>query len=266
MDHRRWTVALFATLLSALSYAQPEELVVVGAAPEKIENHVGSLLDISTEGQISRWNDPICPRVIGLTQDYIDLLSASLGSAATAVRITVAGEGCNPNLLIFFSGNAAQTTEQLVNHFGVAMRQAGQLRLQQFSDSEAPIRWISTFDPCGFGCRLANSRIIASSAPSVQRMWAVVDLNKIQRRPFQDVADFISFVALANPSAVPKTTLPSILDLFDIAADGKTLLGLTMYDEVYLDALYSVPMDRYANQQQGAISARMLTRLNELSR
>ena len=266
MDYRQWLLALITTMLSVLTYALPEEVVVVGAAPEKIENHVGALLDVSIDDQISRWNDPICLRVVGLTQDYIELLTASLRPAANTVRITVADEGCNPNLLVFFTGNAVETTQGIANHFGLAMRQAGQRRLQQFLDSEAPIRWISTFDPCGFGCRLANSRIIASSAPSVQRMWVVVDLTKIQMRPFQNITHFISFVALTNPSAAQETTLPSILDLFDDAADGKTLQGLTMYDEVYLDALYSVPMDRYAKQQQGAISARMLTRLNELSR
>jgi len=40
--------------------------------------------------------------------------------------------------------------------------------------------------------------------------------------------------------------------------------GMSMYDQAYLDALYTVPMDRYIETQRNAISGLMLTQLNAL--
>jgi hypothetical protein len=258
----RLILVLAATLFSGLIRAEPEEVVVVGTALNTLVTHVSSIVSVNRENQIARWNRSLCVRVEGLPEEHHRILRERLAQASQSVRISLLDAGCAENVLLFFASDAGTVSQQLAQHFEIPLRQDGIERVQDFVASEAPVRWINTFNRCGFGCRLANSRITASSAPSVDFMLLVVDVTHIEERHFRDVADYLAFVILSNPSPQPKPAVDSILSLFNAPQQGSSPEGLSVYDQLYLEALYSVPMDRFLETQRNAISGRMLTRLN----
>lgn len=244
--------------------AEPEEVVVVGTAYNKVLSHVSGIVSANRENQIARWNSSLCLRVEGLPSELKAIIRQRLTLASAPVRLSVLGEGCAHNVLLFFSSDASSVSHQLAEHFEVPLRQDSTRRVTNFMDSRAAVRWINTYDRCGFGCRLANSRITASSAPSINFMLVVVDIAQIQGHSFQDIADYLAFVILSNPSPQAAPALNSVLGLFDSAPGTSAKGGLSTYDQVYLDALYTLPMDRYVETQRNAISASMLARLATL--
>lgn len=262
-----WLPVILSAFLLILSVAstpvkaEPEEVVVIGTAFEKVTTHVSALRSVSLEDQIARWNRPLCLRDEGLAEEHHQTLRNRVTRATRDIRISLADEGCNPNVMLFFSADAKTTAEQLNAHFEIPLRQAGPQRVRQFLESEAPVRWITTFDPCGFGCRLANSRITASTAPALQLMIVVVDVPQIQQHNFQSVADYLAFVMLTNPSPEGSPALDSILSLFSSSDTSSGVVGLSLYDRLYIEALYWVPMDQYASRQGHAISSRMMSLL-----
>jgi len=253
-------LALFTGWVSA----EPEEVVVVGTALKKLVTHVSGIVTVNRENQIARWNSPLCLRVEGLPSELKTTLRDRVRRAAEQVRISLLDEGCAQNVLLFFATEADSVSQQLAKHFEIPLRQDSTARVQDFMASHAPVRWINTYDRCGFGCRLANSRITASSAPSIDFMLLVVDATQIEGRHFEDIADYLAFVILTNPSPHSRPMVESVLGVFDGKPTAKSMGGMSMYDQAYLDALYTVPMDRYIETQRNAISGLMLTQLNAL--
>lgn len=257
------TAILLSALASACIQAQPEEVVVIGTAFDKITTHVSAMVTVSRDDQIARWNRPLCVRAEGLSQQHQITLLSRFALAAENTRLSVTDNACNPNVLVFFASDAAATTGQLAEHFEIPLRQAGPDKVNAFKTSRAPARWITTFDPCGFGCRLANSRISASTAPALQLMIIVVDIAQIKDHDFESVADYLALVALTNPSSEGSPSPDSILTLFTSSTVGNRTQRFSTLDAVFIEALYTVPMDRYAKSQQHAISSRMATLLYE---
>jgi len=260
----RLVVALALAFFIDFVKAEPEEVVVVGTALNKLVTHVSGIVSVNRDNQIARWNSSLCLRIEGLPSQQQRILRDRVADASSKVRISVLDEGCAENVLLFFASDAGRVSQQLARHYEIPLRQDSNVRVQDFMESPAPVRWINTYDRCGFGCRLANSRITASSAPAVDFMLIVVDVTQAQGRYFQDIADYVAFVILANPSPQSKPAVESVLRLFDTAPKAATMGGISIYDQVYLDALYSVPMDRYIDGQRNAISSLMLTQLNSL--
>lgn len=254
---------LLAMMVSTVS-AEPEEVVVVGISTRKLVDHVAGIVSVNRENQLARWNSSLCLRIEGLPSTQHAIIRERLADASDKVRLSLLAEGCAHNVLLFFAANAADVSQRLAQHFEVPLRQDSTARVQAFMATTAPIRWINTYDRCGFGCRLANSRITASSAPSVDFMLLIVDTTQIEGRRLQDIADYIAFVILANPSPTARPQLSSVLSLFSAAPNRTAIGGMSQYDRAYLEALYSVPMDRYVENQRNALGSTMLSRLNSM--
>ena len=257
-------LTLTAVLCCGMIRAEPEEVVVVGTALDTIVTHVSSIVSVNRDNQIARWNRSLCLRTEGLPEDHLHILRERVANASQSVRLSLLDEGCAENVLLFFASDAERVGRQLAQHFEIPLRQDGIARVQNFMASQAPVRWINTYDRCGFGCRLANSRITASSAPSIDFMLIVVDVTQIEDSDFEDIADYIAFVILTNPALQPKPAVESILSLFDGWQSDVPIGGLSIYDQAYLEALYTVPMDRFLDGQRHAIGGRMFSRLNAL--
>jgi hypothetical protein len=146
----------------------------------------------------------LCLRTEGLPEEQSCILRERPANASQSVRLSLLDEGCAENVLLFFASDAERVSRQLSQHFEIPLRQDGIARLQNFMASQAPVRWINTYDRCDFGCRLANSRITASSAPSIDFMLIVVDVTQIEDSDFEDIAAYIAFVILTNPAPQPK--------------------------------------------------------------
>lgn len=263
-----WKLAM-AGVLSALCLTaaaqsdvnEPEEVVVTGTAPEALEVHVEALMYPGLTDQIARWNEPLCPSFANLGEKQAKVIKDHMEKLAKDVRITVGGDGCQPNVLLLFTGDADATAKGVVDHFDYSIRIDGAERIDPFLNSDKAMRWLATFDRCGFGCELPNSRITAPTAPSITRMIFVIDAKLLGGRDIKDIADYIAFATLVNPSPNGAPGLDSILKVFD--APPNKIVGLSPYDHAYLDAVYTMRMDRFSHQQKTAISSLMLAELNK---
>ena len=266
---RRSTVQYLLGILLAssggLASSQPEEVVVTGTALPLLVTHVEGIVAVNRDNQLTRWNSSLCLRIEGLPADQHAIIRERLSHASKKVRISLLKAGCAENVLLFFASNPKEISQSLAKHFEVPLRQDSTARVQQFMADRAPVRWITTYDRCGFGCRLANSRITASSAPAVNFMLLVVDTNQIRRRRMQDIAEYVAFVVLGNPAPHAQPAVHSVLSLFETNADSSETAGMSIYDQAYLEALYTLPMDRYIDSQRNTIGNAMLVRLNEMN-
>lgn len=244
--------------------SEPEEVLVTGTPLPLLVTHVQGIVTVNRDNQLARWNSSLCLRIEGLPADQHAIIRERLSHASEKVRISLLDVGCAENVLLFFASDAAQISQTLAKHFAVPLRQDSTARVEQFIDNTTPARWITTYDRCGFGCRLANSRITASTAPAINFMLVVVDVTQIQGRPMREIAEYLAFVVLANPAPYAKPAVGSILSLFETIVDVSSTTGLSVYDYAYLEALYTQPMDRFIDSQRNAISSQMLSRLNAL--
>ena len=256
---------LLLACVAGFASSEPEEVLVTGTALPLLVTHVEAIVTVNRDNQLARWNSSLCLRIEGLPSDQHAIIRERLSHASEKVRISLLDVGCAENVLLFFASDAAQISRSLAAHFEVPLRQDSTARVQQFITDTAPARWITTYDRCGFGCRLANSRITASSAPAINFMLLVVDVQQIQRRPMREIAEYLAFAVLANPAPHAKPAVDSVLSLFETTVDVSSTTGLSVYDYAYLEALYTQPMDRYIDSQLNAIGSSMLVRINEMT-
>ena len=258
-------LTLLLACVAGFASSEPEEVLVTGTALPLLVTHVEAIVTVNRDNQLARWNSSLCLRIEGLPSDQHAIIRERLSHASEKVRISLLDVGCAENVLLFFASDAAQISRSLATHFEVPLRQDSTARVQQFITDTAPARWITTYDRCGFGCRLANSRITASSAPAINFMLLVVDVQQIQGRPMREIAEYLAFAVLANPAPHAKPAVDSVLSLFDTTVDASSTTGLSVYDYAYLEALYTQPMDRYIDSQLNAIGSSMLVRLNDMT-
>src|SRR4029079_10884641 len=100
-------MSLFAALAIATSAAglqasvANDPIVVEGRNPrDRAADYVDKVLPASFGGQLRRYEHPLCPKAIGvsgaLARDFTDRIRR----VATASDIEVAGETCEPNLIV----------------------------------------------------------------------------------------------------------------------------------------------------------------------
>jgi hypothetical protein len=99
--------------------------------------------------QIARWDDDICLTLAGLTAEQGQIVVDQVSYRAQAVGLSPGGEGCRPNVFVFFASNGNTFAHDLV-----AERQSlfayyheeniatlGQEALSSFVETSRPVRW-----------------------------------------------------------------------------------------------------------------------------
>src|SRR5690242_20086274 len=79
-----------------------EPIVVEGRPTKETANdYVDKLLPaMGTEAQFGRFEDPLCPKTIGLSDDLATQVADRIRQVAKATNLQVAAGNCTPNLLI----------------------------------------------------------------------------------------------------------------------------------------------------------------------
>lgn len=146
-------MAVFGALsASAQSPVDPPDEIIVHAQrnPEEVRTFVHSVSAVMPVGQLARWNEDICPGVIGVddwrqAQHIVDQIAIR----AMGVGLHVGRTGCRPNLTILVTADAdhvAQTIYRerrlsLLNPPGVESATLGDAALRSFVDTPRPVRW-----------------------------------------------------------------------------------------------------------------------------
>lgn len=257
-------------------------LEVVGSRPglqRQAEAFVAEVGRAPENATLARWGGRICVGVANLSSPYAQLVADRVSTVALDLGLNAGAPGCRPNLMIMFAADAGDVARTLVAHDRPGFLPTGRnsnlgaKALVDFETLERPVRWWHVSAPVELdtGTPIADAQ--AEGSPPVvnvrqmshlktgiradlQRVVIVVDVNRVRPANLASVADYVSFIALAQVDPdVDVGNQSSILTLF---SQNPTAEGLTAWDMAYLRSLYRAAPDRRVLRQQGREMAHIM--------
>jgi hypothetical protein len=294
-------IALFLSvvLLASATLAQDRQDVmqdvVVTASPKRVEEirqFLKTLARPTDSDQLVRFDNPICPAALGLSQAYNDAIVREIRASAQKLPIKVAPQKCDANLgVVFvedspaflrllkakrgriFAGMSNSNFERLVEGKGpiyawhkAVSRDADGILLSgssTLSASDGSIKEVK-----GSAVRATNSRITQATLPEISMALIVIELKAGVGKSVTQIADYALMRALTqtsrNDDAFASSGINSVLTLFRPAQDSLSApAGLTAWDVAYIKALYATKNNVKANMQLSTMSRVMDTALEQ---
>ena len=145
-------VAVFGALSASAQepVTAPQEIIVhAHRNPEQVRTFVHSVSAVMPVGQLARWNEDICPGVLGAERIQAQHIIDQIAIRAMAVGLHVGPRGCRANLTILVTGDADNVAQaiyreqrlSLLNPNGVEAATLGDAALRNFVDTSRPVRW-----------------------------------------------------------------------------------------------------------------------------
>lgn len=261
-------------------------IIVTGARPtrERLENrasaYVRAVSALPVSGQYARWNEPVCPVVIGVGARPAGVVADRIRAVAGASGAAVGKPGCKANVVVTFTGDARDLMARLVKKEPGLLRQAAAEDRRRITSGPGPVRWwygtrtegaegrpiagassalllvqdFPTGDEAGFLDSYHSSLIDTKLRVSMTGVSVVVDVPAATGVTLGALGAYVAFVALARVRmARDAGGDPSILDLFAGPPGTDRPRDLTDWDRAYLAALYAVPVNRPARVQRARV-------------
>ncbi len=244
---------------------QGEDIVVKGAKlPPKVVHHYVRQVSGTIDGQMSRFDYPICPRVLGFPEDYSKIIADRIRRVAKAVGAPVDREDCRANLVVLVAADADALVKQIrktmpTYFLGVSssdMHRAlrpGPVHMWNNvvllnEDNRQAVGGVLTVRSASF-IKLPHKQAIAGST-------IVLDDDALVGKSLTQIADYVAMRALSGAKPPSEgIEADTIMTLFDPSV--ATPLSVTAVDKSYLTALYkSDPFDK-ANAAMGRISGQI---------
>ncbi len=230
-------------------------------------------------GQIARWNEPICLRVIGGVYEDNVRLTEAIKDVYVSLDRRVARPRCQPNVMVVVADNAPGFARVFASRYSNRFFRNRREPQTAFVAATAPVRWEHRTQVGASGRQptvgvgsvpsgqdavgMANSRITQSTAERIDRAMIVLDARQIDVVKLESLAAYVAFISLVNmPVDAPAPGRASILNLFDKTWQGPVEPGLTDWDRAFLESLYAIPIDQLFGLQRQELTLRMAARLN----
>lgn len=226
------------------------------------------------DSQYARWSGRICVMVAGFPRDGGQFIADRIGVVARDVRLDAGAPGCSPNIFIIATDDPAKMIAMISVKRQGLVDGADLAVLRRVRESHDPVRWIGAISMAGGAGEAivsesqgsmvkpvavsrsfaGGSRLVAQTQTVLKRETIIVDTRQIGGITYGQLADYLSFVALAqiNPHVVPQN-VDSIVTAF--AKRGSGPAGLTAFDKAYLTGLYRSPAAMVGAVQKGVIEA-----------
>lgn len=278
---------------------QVEDVIVVGSSLERrAKEFVAAVSAPSIGRDAATWRGRVCVGVGGMRAEPALALADRVSDWAHSMGLDVAAPGCTPNVFIVATSDGDETARALVAarprdfRTGASGTDRGSAALRNFQQSGAPIRWWHVSLPVNedrgtpavrlpgqapvevgqitrpsdlgaFGATVLPSRVSDHVRDDLQQVIIVVDSRAVEKASFNQLAEYISMVALAqiDPEALPEA--PSILNLFDPEKTQEETLS--RWDQAYLRALYTTRLGNVSqNANMSLIAAATATELQNI--
>lgn len=250
-------------------------IVVKGnrSADQDMKDFVRALTPTPPGGQLSRFEQHVCPRAVGLPQIQQQSLAKRIRRVAREVGIAVGGANCVPNLFVmvtqdkkvlltelqrryshYFGELSSQEIRRLARHPGPAVAwhlQGVPISAQGTEASYDPVLRAYLNRTTG-----ASSRITATGRRQFEGAVVVVERRSLAGVTVTQLADYAAIRALvgSDPSRLSASSPPTILRVLDSPAGSAVPLSLTEWDLGFLRGFYSAPRNLSASAQRSAIS------------
>lgn len=230
------------------------------------------------QGQVARWKDPLCIRVIGGSPGLNAALANQLANVIRGEKLVAKTSRCVTNTVVVLTndpdGFATRFAETRRWRF-FGNRKAD---IEAFKAASAPVRWGHAFSTSapdtgkiteeipGFSGMLVgmpDSKLQLSTAENIDLGLVVVDSRRLTGISPGALGHYIAFVLLADlPPDANSGGQPSILNLF-APGDQPRPEGFSVWDRGFLRGLYSMSPDQPFWVQQNQIERSIARALKE---
>ncbi len=205
--------AILAMSAPVSAVAAESEIVVEGQR-KQLSAQLKQLFNESSSGQLGRFEESVCPLVIGYPEDWTGILDGLIRKNMETAGLTVQDTGCKPNALLIFIDDPQTTVKGLYEaqprFFGV-MDRADFLQLT--NKKRAIYSWHVIEQRSRDGVQLGNITSINGSA--VSQSGVKIVRNAAATRNYENVREdmLLSFAVIDKPLTEGK----SLRQLADIA-------------------------------------------------
>ena len=204
---------------------------------------------------LPRFEEPLCPGVIGLQFDYAVAMVARIRENASKLGLRLAvEEGCDPNLIISFLNDGQDYLQRLNSERGWVFEAMERSEKRALLSATGPARtWITTETRTRDGLQIgrrdnlvdvpqagmwsAHSLIYVPTRQDITASMVLIDRSAIEGRSLAQLADYATLHGLSEFVPEAASNVASIQNLFETT--DATPEGLTEFDMAYLQRLYS---------------------------
>jgi hypothetical protein len=253
------SVAATLLLMTAVAPAMAQTV-----SDQAIADFVDSHSATTRLEKIARWEEPVCPSVVGLPGNFINFISKRVRDVAASVGAPVnADEGCKSNIDIVFTTkpqellNTIREKQPVMLGYWSSTAQADEMAkvkhdIQSWHATQTvDLRGHPLIDSRYAGQGNALSANAASSTgmrtgdglrSTYYRGLVVANPEKLGDAEIGALADYVAMLALAQPADLAVCQeLPSILDMTNAACRKEApVKAMTKADTGYLKGLYKL--------------------------
>ena len=205
-------------------------------------------------GPLARFEDRLCPGIMGLKPDYAALMIDRIRYNAEALDLWMGDEeGCTPNFIVAFVEDGQGQLAALEREHGYLFEELSVSERQELLAETGPVRvWTTTAmrsrdgmpigraqgltDPPVVSMWSAHSKIYLAVREDITQVVVVFDKGQIAGKSLVQLADYATMRGLARTQPVEDDpTMDTILTLFHSSAPPARM---TEFDAAYLAALY----------------------------
>jgi hypothetical protein len=252
--------------------AESGEIVVKGQRDRnrdrQISDFIGALTKAPIGGQLSRFEQAVCPSAMGLAPAQNGVVEARMRKVAEAAGAPVGKKGCKPNAFVV----VAQDKEEWLKAIRASWSNpAGErVKIPEQSGSAVALHLEGVLDANGVPVGVApvsdsdsggyyvvemgdgSSRIRPASRRHFLASILIVEPDAVEGLTTTQLADYavMRLLARVDPSRLEKSAAPTILTILDAPMDSQVPVTMSHWDLAFLKALYTSGEGRYANQQR----------------
>jgi hypothetical protein len=261
--------------------ANPDSEVTVTGTLERdqeIRDFVRALTDAPITGQLARFEEAICPGVLGLSGPLKEAVVNRMRRVSAAAGLPLAGGACRPNVLLMVTRDKRALINALASRyphfFGLEPDESPRRIASQPGPAAA---WHARISVNADGRRLPmqggfyvnqtgnlNGRIVVPTRPVFIAAAVVIEQSALPGLSVNQLADYALMRALArtDPNRLAPGSQRTILSVLEAAPDAEVPPTLTQWDMGFLRGLYASTRNLRAPQQRGEIQRHVATELN----
>lgn len=224
-------------------------------------------------GQLARWREPICVRVMGPAPESRLLFAQQIAEAARELGAPAATSPCRPNVVVVLTDDPDRFARAFVRQHRVRFFDNRTVAIQEFTETTAPVRWsrrvearsggeseVNSNPAVGPG-KLIDSRLQLGTSEVITNAVAVADARRTLAVTPEGLAHYLAFVITADLPMDYRPGGDSILDLFDLPQDPAP--DFSRWDRAFVGGLYAISPDRPYGVQRRQLAQHVLDALTE---
>jgi hypothetical protein len=275
-------------LLAAAPATNPDasQIIVQGTRDRdrQIKEFVKDLTPAPIRGQLARFEVPVCPKVMGITDSQAKAVEDRIRRVANEAGIPVAKSDCLINVAVFITPDKAGLIRELEHWPGMFPEDWGQGEIDALKRADVHVAtwqtqetlWsngirVSPRQKEGFDGSLTGlywhgiaTRIKPNARPAFIKSVLVIQSDAIAGLTPIEVADYAAMRSLirTDPKQLRASSPGTILSILDAPMGTPVPQSLTPWDLAFLKSFYASTKNMYVEYQRAQMKGEMKRELN----